>query len=43
MMTLIQPVLWVDEQARIPAGFCEQCGGECYHPSRLCPDCEEKL
>ena len=41
MIPLIEPVLRIDRQAAVPVWFCERCGGECYHPSRLCTDCEE--
>ena len=41
MIPMIQQVLYTDPQAAIPTGFCEKCGGECYHASRLCTDCEE--
>ena len=41
MIPLIEPVLYRDLQAAKPSAFCERCGGECYHPSRLCTDCEE--
>lgn len=42
MIPYIQPVLYWDPQAAKPACFCLRCGGECYHPAKLCPDCEEK-
>ena len=42
MIPLIEPNLFTDPQAAIPRAFCECCGGECYHPSRLCTDCEGK-
>ncbi len=43
MIPYIQPVLYWDPQTAKPAGFCIRCGGECYHPSELCTDCEAKL
>ena len=43
MIAYIEPVLYVDAQGAIPVCFCEQCGGECYRPRKLCPDCEERL
>ena len=41
MIPDIQQVLYIDPQAAVPVCFCERCGGECYHESSLCPDCEE--
>ena len=40
MKSIIEPVLYTDPQAARPSCFCEKCGGECYHASRLCTDCE---
>lgn len=41
MISLIEPVLFIDPQAARPVCFCSRCGGECYHPSLLCADCED--
>ena len=41
MIPLIEPTLYMDPQTAKPCAFCECCGGECYHPARLCTDCEE--
>ncbi len=41
MIPLIEPVLYMDLQAAKPVWFCENCGAECYHPARLCTECEE--
>ena len=41
MIPYIEQTLYTDPQAQIPVCFCECCGGECYHPCRLCPDCGE--
>ena len=43
MIPMIEPVLYIDPQAAKPICFCRRCGGECYHPSPLCSDCEAKL
>ena len=40
MNNRIEPTLYVDEQAAIPADFCPVCGGERYWPSRWCIRCE---
>lgn len=42
MHTLIEPVLYIDEQARIPECFCQTCGGECYGPTFVCLRCERR-
>ena len=40
-MTLrIEPTLYIDPQAAIPAGFCPECGGELYRPGLHCSRCE---
>ena len=36
----IEKNLYIDEQAAVPAGFCERCGGELYAPSMVCSRCE---
>lgn len=43
MIPFIEPVLYIDPQAQKPSGFCEKCGGECYHPGPLCYDCREDM
>ena len=43
MIPFIEPVLYIDPQAARTVCFCRRCGGECYHPAALCPDCEETL
>ena len=35
----IEPMLYTDAQAEIPAGYCPACGGELYRPSLLCIRC----
>jgi hypothetical protein len=40
MALFIQPVLYIDVQAQIPAGFCEECGGELYRPGLICIRCQ---
>ena len=42
MIPQIEPVLFRDPQQLLPVGFCERCGGECYSPRILCPDCGEE-
>lgn len=42
-MNWIEPVLYLDEQAAIPAGFCPVCAGECYSPGFFCLRCERRL
>lgn len=41
MIPFIEGVLYIDPQALAPVCFCEKCGSECYHPCRLCDDCED--
>lgn len=41
-MNGIEPVLYLDEQAARPGGFCQVCGGECYLPSGRCLRCERR-
>lgn len=36
----IQSVLYIDEQAKIPAGYCEDCGGALYRPDCICIRCQ---
>lgn len=41
MFDLIESNLYIDNQAAIPAGRCERCGGALYFPSCICIRCEE--
>jgi hypothetical protein len=43
MISLIEPVLYIDEQAAVPMCFCEICGGECYRIGPVCGDCLEEM
>ena len=36
----IEPVLYIDEQAAVPAGCCLRCGGAVYFPDKVCIRCE---
>lgn len=40
MALKIQPVLYIDAQAQIPAGYCEDCGGALYRPGNVCIRCQ---
>ena len=40
---MIEPVLFIDEQAAIAQVFCENCGGCCYAPGFSCLRCERGL
>lgn len=42
MYNIIEPMLYVDEQAILPAAFCEVCGGEQYVPGLTCLRCERR-
>ena len=42
MENIIEPMLYQDEQALPPAGFCEVCGGEVYAPTLACLRCERR-
>ena len=42
MKITIEPVLYTDIQAQIPACFCALCGGERYAPSLICSRCERR-
>lgn len=42
MMTVIEPVLFVDEQSLPPGAFCETCRGELYPPTFTCLRCERR-
>ncbi|MEE0110339.1 MAG: hypothetical protein UEP57_05575 [Oscillospiraceae bacterium] len=34
--------LFSDPQVEVPAGFCQECGCECYAPSLTCLRCERR-
>ena len=36
----IEPTLYIDPQAQIPACYCPHCGGARYAPSLTCLRCE---
>jgi hypothetical protein len=36
----IEPTLYIDLQAAVPAGFCPKCGGAVYKPGLYCLRCE---
>ena len=36
----IEPTLYIDLQAQIPASYCPRCGGARYAPSLICLRCE---
>ena len=38
----IEPVLYIDPQNVIPAGYCEICGGALWRPSLRCLRCEKE-
>lgn len=40
MLSLIEPMLYIDIQSQTPACFCQRCGGERYAPSLVCLRCE---
>lgn len=42
MILQIEPMLYPDPQAAIPACFCSVCGGERYAPSLVCLRCERR-
>ena len=42
MTSVVEQVLYVDEQSLPPAGFCQVCGGELYAPSLTCLRCERR-
>lgn len=42
MKITIEPTLFTDPQAAVPAGFCEVCGREIYAPSLICARCERR-
>jgi uncharacterized membrane protein YccC len=42
MIVTIEQNLYIDPQNQIPAGFCENCGGELYAPSCICSRCQRR-
>ena len=36
----IEPMLYIDIQATVPAGFCPRCGGAVYKPGLQCLRCQ---
>ena len=42
MIAEIEPMLYIDPQRQIPAGFCPHCGGELYRPGLCCCRCREE-
>ncbi len=38
----LEPTLFFDPQAAIPAGYCPRCGGCLYRPSLVCLRCEQE-
>lgn len=42
MTITIEQALYIDPQAEVPAGCCQQCGGELYAPSLVCSRCERR-
>ena len=42
MTSVVEQVLYVDEQSLPPAGFCEVCGGELYESGFSCLRCERR-
>ena len=42
MTSIVEQVLYVDEQSLPHAALCETCGGELYEPSFLCLRCERR-
>ena len=42
MTSVVEQVLYVDQQSLPPAGFCQVCGGELYAPSLTCLRCERR-
>lgn len=40
MSITIEPALFTDPGAQIPAAYCPECGGELYAPSLICLRCE---
>ena len=42
MTSVVEQVLYVDEQSLPPAAVCQVCGGELYAPSLTCLRCERR-
>lgn len=40
MIALIEPTLFTDPQAEVPASYCPVCGGARYAPGERCIRCE---
>jgi uncharacterized OB-fold protein len=40
MAQMIEPRLYIDAQAEIPAHYCEDCGGAVYRPGLVCIRCQ---
>lgn len=40
MYVAIEPTLYLDPQAAVPASFCPICGGERYAPGENCLRCQ---
>ena len=43
MYHAIEQTLYIDEQAKKPAGFCQKCGGALYAPSMICLRCQRDV
>ncbi len=43
LISQIEPMLFPDPQAAVPASRCPYCGGERYGPGELCLRCERGL
>ena len=41
LRTQVEQILYIDEQAQIPAGYCPRCHGALYAPSCICLRCGE--
>ena len=39
----IEPTLYIDLQAQIPAGYCPVCGGALFRPSLECLRCRRDM
>ena len=39
---MIEQILFVDEQAAVPACYCSRCGGARFAPSLVCIRCERE-
>lgn len=40
VIPLIEPTLFLDPQAQVPASYCPRCGGARYAPGEHCIRCE---